>query len=480
MVVTEYKWVVLTVTTVGAFMAALDSSVLIVGLPTVLHELNATLIHGVWVMTGYRLATTILLVSIGRVADMLGRVRLYNLGFAIFTLASALCGLSQTGDQLVVFRLLQGIGGALLIVNSVTLIADVFPSKELGTGIGVNFMAFNLGSIVGYTISGLMVELVGWRFIFFINIPVGLFGTLWAHLRLRETHRGVSEKFDYLGAILYSGALTLILIALSLESPSSQLELLLLAAGLLILPLFVMVERRVAHPTLDLDLFKIRPFSAGNLASFLNSVAFNALPFVLTLYLQLVRHEDAVVTGLMFIPMEIAVLILGPLSGKMSDRYGAMGLSTIGLIFNLAALVWFSALDLNTSYAAVTLGLIAAGVGRGLFISPNASSIMGQVSPAKRGVGNGIRTTVVQTAVVVSLPLSLTFMTLGMPYEALSQITAGNITPSAEETLTFLSALRYPLRLSAIIVFLALIPSLLRGRGTTGEKQEIRELLEGT
>ena len=198
---TEYKWVVLTVTTVGAFMAALDSSVLIVGLPTVLHELNATLIHGVWVMTGYRLATTILLVSIGRIADMLGRVRLYNLGFAIFTLASALCGLSQTGDQLVLFRLIQGIGGALLIVNSVALIADVFPSKELGTGIGVNFMAFNLGSIVGYTVSGLMVELIGWRFIFFINIPVGLFGTLWAHLRLRETHRGVSEKFDYLGAI---------------------------------------------------------------------------------------------------------------------------------------------------------------------------------------------------------------------------------------------------------------------------------------
>jgi EmrB/QacA subfamily drug resistance transporter len=478
-VVTEYKWVVLTVTTVGAFMAALDSSVLIVGLPTVLHELNATLIHGVWVMTGYRLATTILLVSIGRIADMLGRVRLYNLGFAIFTLASALCGLSQTGDQLVLFRLIQGIGGALLIVNSVALIADVFPSKELGTGIGVNFMAFNLGSIVGYTVSGLMVELIGWRFIFFINIPVGLFGTLWAHLRLRETHRGVPEKFDYLGAILYSSALTLILIALSLESPSTQLEWLLLAAGLLILPLFVAVEKRVPHPTLDLGLFKLRQFSVGNLASFLNSVAFSALPFVLTLYLQLVRREDAVVTGLMFIPMEIAVLILGPLSGKLSDRYGARGLSTIGLIFNIAALVWFSTLDLNTSYVAVILGLIAAGVGRGLFISPNASSIMGQVPSDKRGVGNGIRTTVVQTAVVVSLPLSLTFMTLGMPYEELSQITAGNIIPSAQETLTFLSALQHPLRLSAIIVFLALVPSLLRGGKIASEKQEIRELMEG-
>jgi MFS family permease len=231
---------------------------------------------------------------------------------------------------------------------------------------------------------------------------------------------------------------------------------------------------------LDLDLFKIRPFSAGNLASFLSSVAFSSLPFVLTLYLQLVRGEDAVVTGLLFIPMEAAVFLLGPLSGKFSDRYGARGLSTLGLLFNIGALVWFSMLDMSTSYVAVILGLIVAGVGRALFISPNASSIMGQVSPSKRGVGNGIRTTVVQTAVVVSLPLSLTFMTLGMPYDALSQIAAGNVSPSSEEILTFLSALRYPLRLSAIMVALALVPSLLRGRKMTVEQQEAPELLETT
>jgi MFS family permease len=341
-------------------------------------------------------------------------------------------------------------------------------------------MAFNLGSIVGYTISGLMVDLVGWRYIFFLNVPVGVFGTMWAHLRLKEIHRGVSEKFDFFGAVLYSSALTLILIALSLENLGSPLVITLLVTGLLILPVFVIVEKKVSHPMLDLDLFKIRPFSAGNLASFLNSVAFSSLPFVLTLYLQLVRGEDAVVTGLLFIPMEAAVFLLGPLSGKFSDRYGARGLSTLGLLFNIGALVWFSTLDMSTSYVAVILGLIVAGVGRALFISPNASSIMGQVSPSKRGVGNGIRTTVVQTAVVISLPLSLTFMTLGMPYDALSQIAAGNVSPSSEEILTFLSALRYPFRLSAIMVALALVPSLLRGRKMTVEQQEAPELPETT
>ena len=159
MVWTEYKWLVLTVTTLGAFMVALDGSVLIVGLPTLLHELDATLVHGIWIITGYRLASTILLVAVGRVADMLGRARLYVLGFGIFTFSSVLCGLSQSGTQLVIFRLLQGIGGALVIVNSVAIIADAFPPSELGAGIGINFMAFNLGSILGYTISGLIVEL---------------------------------------------------------------------------------------------------------------------------------------------------------------------------------------------------------------------------------------------------------------------------------------------------------------------------------
>lgn len=460
---TEYKWVALTVTTVGTFMVALDASILIVGLPVLLHELEATLVHGVWVITGYRLAITILLVAIGRIADMLGRVRLYVLGFAMFTVSSALCGLSQSGEQLVVFRLLQGIGGALIIVNSVAVIADAFPPSELGMGIGINFMAFNLGSIIGYTLSGVIVELAGWRFIFLINIPIGLFGTFWARLRLREMHRGVAEKFDYLGAILYSSALTLILAALSLENPSSPISIVLLLVGFLILPLFIVVERRVPHPTLDLDLFKMRLFSAGNLASFLNSLAFNSLPFLLTLYFQLIRGQDALTTGILFIPLEAAVLIVGPLSGRLSDIYGARGLCTLGLLFSGAALLWFGTIDMNTGYAGLTLALIASGIGRGLFISPNASSIMGPVPPSKRGVANGVRTTIVQTGIVVSLPLSLAFMTLGMPYNQLAQLSVGSTNLTAGSINAFLSATHYAFYILAIVTLVALVPSILRG-----------------
>ena len=262
---------------------------------------------------------------------------------------------------------------------------------------------------------------------------------------------------------MYSSALTLILVALSFEDPSSPVTITLSIVGLLMLSLFLIVEKKVTYPTLDLDLFKIRSFSAGNLTSLLNSLAFSSAPFLLTLYFQLLRGQDALTTGILFIPMELAVLIVGPMSGRLSDRYGARGLSTLGLLFSGAALLWFGTIDTNTSYTALTLALIASGVGRGLFISPNSSSIMGPVPPAKRGVANGVRTTVVQTAMVVSLPLSLTFMTLGMPYSQLSQLSGGTTDLTSENTPSFISALHYAFSTLGILSVLAVIPSILRG-----------------
>jgi EmrB/QacA subfamily drug resistance transporter len=444
-------------------MVALDASVLIVGLPTLLRELDANLFHGVWIITGYRLALTIFLVAIGRASDMLGRARLYVMGFGIFTVSSALCGMSQSGEQLIFFRLIQGIGGAMIIVNSVAVIADAFPVSQLGTGIGINFMAFNLGTILGYTVSGLIVQLAGWRYIFLLNIPIGLFGTFWSRLRLKEIYRTVSEKFDYIGAILYSIALSLILFVLSSENPSSPRSLILLGFSIFILLVLVTIEKKVAYPTLDLNLFKIRLFSAGNLASLLNSLAFNSLPFLLTLYLQLVKHEDAITTGILFIPLEIAVLIVGPLSGRLSDIYGARGLCTFGLCFCGATLLWFGTINQNTGYMALTIALIMSGVGRGLFISPNSSSIMSSIPLSRRGVANGVRTTIVQTGIVISLPLSLTFMTLGMPYNHLINLSGGIMDLASGDTSSFLSAIHYAFYLLALVTILAVIPSIMRG-----------------
>ena len=200
---TDYKWVALSVTSLGTFMANLDLTIVVIGLPTILQQLHATIFHGIWIITGYTLMMTILLVLLGRLADLYGRVRLYNLGFAIFTIGSLFCALSRNGAELIAFRFLQGAGAALLYANSGAIITDAFPADELGMGLGINVMAVNLGAIAGYTLGGVMITYFGWRSIFLLNLPIGVFGTIWGYLNLKEISRKpVGQKFDFTGALL--------------------------------------------------------------------------------------------------------------------------------------------------------------------------------------------------------------------------------------------------------------------------------------
>ena len=460
----EYKWVVLTVTTIGSFMATLDSSIVVVGLPTVLKELNANIVHGIWIITGYRLMMTILPVLLGRLADLYGRVRLYNLGFIIFTLGSLLCALSQTGDQLVIFRFFQGTGAALLVVNSVAIITDAFPKNELGAGLGTSMMAVNLGAIVGYTLSGVMITYFGWRSIFLINIPVGIFGTIWGYLQLKEIRiKPVTGKFDYAGSILYCIGLATILLALTIGNPTSDRNIAILAGGLVFFGIVIFIELKKKNPVLDLSLFKIRLFAAGNLATFLNTIAFNSGPFLRSLYLQLVLGYSALKTGVLLIPMEIILFIVVPVSGRLADRYGSRVLSSIGLAFNAAALFWFSTLSQDSSYTTVVISLVLFGFGMGLFAAPNTSSLMGSVPEEKRGIASGIRSTVNQTAGVLSVPFSLLLMSLVMPYNQLSQIVNNTQLHNTNEIPVFLKAVNHACLILGIITLLAIIPSLLRG-----------------
>ncbi|MGD0904098.1 MAG: MFS transporter [Terracidiphilus sp.] len=229
----DYKWVALSVTSVGSFMSALDGSIVVIGLPTVLQNLHANLVEGVWIITGYKLILTILLIMFGRLADLYGRVRLYNLGFVIFTIGSLLCALSRTGEQLIIFRFIQGSGAALLVTNSAAIVTDAFPKAELATGLGTNMMASNFGAVAGYTLSGVMITYFGWRSMFLINVPIGIFGTIWGYLRLKEIGiKNVGQKFDYAGAILYCIGLATILLALTIGDPSSGRNIAILGGGI--------------------------------------------------------------------------------------------------------------------------------------------------------------------------------------------------------------------------------------------------------
>jgi EmrB/QacA subfamily drug resistance transporter len=460
----DYKWVVLSVTTVGSFMASLDSNIVTIGLPTILKDLNATIVHGIWIITGYSLMMTILAVVLGRLADLYGRVRLYNLGFAVFTIGSLLCALSKSGEQLVIFRFLQGTGAALLAVNSIAIVTDAFPKSELGMGLGINIMSLNLGAITGYTLGGVMITYFGWRSIFLINVPIGIFGTIWGYLRLKTIIvKPVEQKFDFAGSILYCIGLSVILLALTIGDPLSTRNIAILAGGVAFFIAVIIVELRQKYPTLDLTLFKIRAFAAGSLSAFLNFLAFGCGPFLRSLYLQLVLGYSALKAGVLLIPMEIVIFILSPISGRLADRYGSRVLCSVGLALNAAALFWFSTLNIKSSYSGVLISLILFGVGAAMFGSPNISSVMGSVPAEKRGIANGIRVTLNMTGGVLSVPFSLMLMTLVMPYAKLSKIVNSTQLISSNEIPIFLKSINHACFILGIIVLLAIIPSLLRG-----------------
>jgi MFS family permease len=325
-------------------------------------------------------------------------------------------------------------------------------------------MAANLGNITGYTLSGVMITYFGWRSIFLLNVPIGIFGTIWGYLRLKEISvKPVGGKFDYSGSILYCIGLATILLALTIGDPLSVRNIAILGSGLVFFVAVIFVELRQKYPTLDLTLFKIRVFAAGNIAGFLNGIAFCSGPFLRSLYLQLILGYSALKTGVLLIPMEIVVFFISPISGRLADRYGSRVLSSIGLALNASALIWFSTLNQKSSYGAVLISLLLFGFGAALFSTPNVSSVMGSVPAEKRGVANGIRLTLNSTANVLSVPISLLLMTLVMPYAKLSQIVGSTQLNNSNEIPIFLKAINHACFILGIVILFAIIPSLLRG-----------------
>ena len=300
---------------------------------------------------------------------------------------------------------------------------------------------------------------------FLINVPIGIFGTVWGYMRLKEIGiKSVGQKFDYAGSILYCIGLATILLALThWRSHFQPRNIIILGGGMAFFIAVIFVELRQKYPTLDLTLFKIRLFAAGNLASFLNSLAFACGPFLRSLYLQLVLGYSPLKTGLSLIPMDLLILVLNPISGRLADRYGSRVLSSLGLAFDAAALIWFSTLNTNSSYSTVLISLILFGIGLALFAPANVSSMMGSVPAEKRGVANGIVSTLSKTAGVLSIPFSLLLMTLVMPYNQISNIVSGTQLVNADEVPLFLKSINHACFILGIIVLFAIIPSLLRG-----------------
>ena len=428
----EYKYVVLVNTTIGAFMAILDSNIVLIALPTITADLHASPFSAVWIIMGYVLVTASLLMTFGRLSDIFGRVRLYNLGFALFTIGSALCSIAPDGSSLVVFRLVQGSGGALIFSNAAAILTDVFPATERGRALGINQVAGVIGSVLGLALGGILAgSFLGWRSIFWINIPVGTFATVWAYLKLKETsERRRGEKLDPVGNILFSGGLTVFLVGLMLWALEgwSQEFFALMALGLGMVGAFVFTETRARFPMMDMSLFRIRAFAAGMASNLLASVARGGVSLVLVFYFQGVLLLDAFTAGLWLIPYSVAFVSLGPLSGYLSDKYGSRGFATAGLLIISAALFWFGLAPLplgNVSYARLLPPMLLAGAGGGMFVAPNVASIMNATPAPRRGIASGMSSTLVNTGFLLSLGTAFAVMAASVPTQTLQAIFSG-------------------------------------------------------
>ena len=350
----EYKWIVLSVTTIGALMAAIDSTIVILGLPDMMVKLHADLIEMIWVIMGYILVSTVFLLTFGRVADMFGRVRMYNLGFVIFTIGSALCGFSINATELIIFRLIQGSGAAMMVVNSVALITEVFPANERGKALGINAITFSIGGVAGPILGGLILTLADWRWIFFINVPIGLIGAIWGYTALRDLSiRKKGERFDGVGALSFSLGLTALLIALTLgiqDSFTSTPIVVLFLVFLAGVSFFLWWERRASNPVLDLSLFNNRVYNFSVLSAMIQSLALFSVNFLIIFYLQGVLGYDPLKAALLLIPLPVMTSIIAPYGGNLSDRIGARIPATIGLLIQGAALVWFTRITPTMPY----------------------------------------------------------------------------------------------------------------------------------
>jgi EmrB/QacA subfamily drug resistance transporter len=474
----QYKYTVLTNTTIGAFMSQLDGNIVLIALPTITRSLNASAFEALWVLMGYILMTAVLLLAFGRLADMYGKVRLYNLGFAIFTVGSGLCSLSLNGGMLVFFRLVQGVGAALIWANNAAILTDAFPPNERGRAIGVNLVAGISGSVVGLILGGILTVALGWQSIFWINLPIGAFATYWAYKKLRELGTVHHERIDLPGNILFAGGLTAFLVGLTLGALSGYtlVDVVSMVAGLLMVGGFVYVELQSRTPLMDFTLFKIRAFTAGILSNFLASIARSAVSLVLTIYFQGVLIYDAFKAGLALIPFAVAFVSLGPLSGYLSDKYGPRWFTTVGLSISTAGLVGLALIPVNVSYSVLAVLMILVGAGGGMFVAPNISSIMSSAPVTRRGVASGMSATLVTTGALLSLSISFAVLATSIPINVLQAVFAGLPLPGGAPSVDlFIGPMHTIFWIMALMSLVAIVPSALRGQGVVGQKLEMKE-----
>lgn len=463
----NYKWYALSCTTLGALLSVLNSNTLLIALPVIARALHASLETIIWTLMIYMLAVTVMVPAIGRVADIIGRKKLYVSGFALFTVASLLCGLVQSGGQLVAARFIQSVGGSLMLANSTAIVTDAFPKGQLGRALGINSMVIGAGAVIGPILGGLLTSW-HWRWIFFFNVPLGIIGTLWAAIQLREIiELPEGQRFDWLGTSLFTIGFTFILLALTFgdmvgwHTPWIVASL---VGGSLLMLLFIYIENHVDQPMLDLSLFRQRLLAAAYASNLLNGIARGAVTFLLIFFFQGIWGIDPLWAGILLTPFALAMMFVAPVSGILSDRYGSRELSSLGLAVSAIGLYGLTRLQINTPMTVVILWMVIMGLGSGFFFSPNTNAIMGAVAAERRGIAAGTRTMMNNAGMVISIALGLAMTASSMTPEAMQGLFAGTQVGSQGIAVQeFMNGLHRAFWLSFIISIVAAVVALMRG-----------------
>ena len=463
----QYKWIALSNTSLGVFMGFMNANIVLISLPAIFRGIDINPFNSfqylLWILFGYNIVAAILVVNVGRISDIFGRVRMYNLGFLIFTIGSILLYITPgKGDiaalQIIFYRIIQAIGGSLLMANSAAILSEAFPPNQRGFALGLNGVIGIFGGVAGIIIGGVLAT-VYWRDVFLVNVPIGIIGTIWSYKSLRQLSKPIRQKIDIAGNIMYAVSLILILIGITygilpygnqVTGWTNPYVILSILIGVIAFIGFLFIETKVKDPMFRLDLFKIRAFTSASIAILLAQIAFGGLQLMLVLLLQAIwlplNGYSYEVTpfwaGIYLLPLLLGFGIMGSIAGRLSDRYGARVLATLGLLILGIGFILLNFLPYNFNYIEFAIIIFFMGVGNGLFVSPNMAALMNAAPPQHRGLASGIRAMLTNTGSTLSIGIFFTIV-IDILYLTL---------PSA-----YASALN-PLGLSQLVPLLSKIP----------------------
>lgn len=470
----HYKWVALSNTTLGILLAALNATSLIIALPVIFRGIHinplssGSFTYLLWILLGYMLVTAVLVVTLGRLGDMYGRVKMYNLGFIIFTVGALAASLtwshgSSGALELIIFRMVQAVGGALLMANSAAILTDAFPENQRGMALGVNQISAMAGSFIGILVGGFLAQF-SWRWVFLFNVPIGIVGIIWSYIALKEIDIFHPAKIDWLGNATFAAGLAMLLTGItygikpygtSSMGWADPFVISMISAGVLLLIIFTIIERKVKQPMFNLQLFRIRAFTAGNIAGLLAAVGRGGLQFMLIMWLQgiwLPLHgysfaQTPLWAGIYMLPTTAGFLIAGPLSGYLSDKYGARPFATGGMILAAFSFILMMMLPIDFPYWAFAIILLFNGLSFGMFSSPNTAGIMNSVPARFRGVASGMRATFQNVGMPLSIGVFFSLMIVGLtakvPASIYHALTSNGISTALAAHLSNLPAVSY-------------------------------------